>query len=298
MPMKKLLLFLLLFGAAFANTFKTSDGSCLYYCVKGEGNPLIVVHGGPGLSQKYLSELEALSDTVQVIFYDQRGSGLSEGPIDEEHIYLERFVEDLEELRSHLGLEKISILGHSWGGYLAMNYAIAHPESVDRLILLNSMTATFPELLTFLEEYERRTGPFQIAIDEITHSASYAAGDSEAVAKHFRIVYRTYCKNPADAERLDLISLPQSNLNGIKTSEIMIKSCLLNPFDLREELKKLPCKTLIVHGDFDPIPLDAARTIKNSIPDSTLHVIENCGHFPHVEKPDETFLSLKQFLIP
>lgn len=271
---------------------------CHLFCrILGEGKPLVVLHGGPGLSQDYLEpQLYELAKHNLVIFYDQRGCGASTGEINEESITLQNYVEDLENVRKAFGFEKISLLGHSWGGFLAMNYAIAHPEAIEKLILSNSVPATFPDFLLFVAEWTRRLNPYMLEMAEIHQSPGYAKGDPEVMEHLYRIIFRTYCYNPESADDLNLRLSPKAAINGSKIHEIFAETVFMHPFDLTEGLKELTCPTLVIHGDTDSIPLLTAQHIHESIPHSEFVLIKNCGHFPYVEKPCCYFKHLNKFL--
>lgn len=112
--------------------------SKIFYQIFGEGTPIIITHGGPGLDQTYLQpQLLALAKNHQLIFYDQRGSGKSLGTkLDEDTINIHKFAEDLEKLRAHLKLKKFILMGHSWGGILSMQYAIKYQKNILSPLLL------------------------------------------------------------------------------------------------------------------------------------------------------------------
>ena len=96
---------------------------------EGSGEPAIVIHGGPLLDHGYLQPyLAPLGDELELIFYDQRLSGRSDGVVDSASVRLDTFVDDIEALREALGLERVHLIAHSWGGLLAMKYATAHPD--------------------------------------------------------------------------------------------------------------------------------------------------------------------------
>ena len=104
----------------------------------GEGEPLLVLHGGPGLFHDYLvPHFESLAADYQIIFYDQRGCGRTDFPKDTSTINIENYIEDLEAIRKHLKLEKLNLVGHSWGALLAMNYAKKYPKNLNRLVLIS-----------------------------------------------------------------------------------------------------------------------------------------------------------------
>ena len=107
------------------------------YEVVGEGDPVVVVHGGPGLDHTYLRPgLDILAGSHSLVYYDQRGTGRSEAVLDAESITLDTFVEDIESLRKTLGRDRLTLLGHSFGSLLVLGYALAHPDRTRGLILM------------------------------------------------------------------------------------------------------------------------------------------------------------------
>ena len=107
------------------------NGTELFVKTMGKGEPILIVHGGPGLSHDYyLPHLESLAQDHQLIFYDQRVSGASLMNVDSSSINLDAFIEDIEALRKKFGIRVINLMAHSFGGLIAMNYAIKYPEKV------------------------------------------------------------------------------------------------------------------------------------------------------------------------
>jgi proline iminopeptidase len=277
--------------------FVETNHAKLFCQVMGRGVPIIVLHGGAGLSQDYLlPQMSKLAEDHLVIFYDQRGGGRSEDGNGSAYLRLDVFVEDLEAIRKEFGLKKVCILAHSWGGFLGMQYAISHPESVDKLILMNSMPASSEDFALFVKEFCRRTAPFQKELEKLKNSHEFAVGDPHTVESYLKILFRTYCRNAQKADELHLRASPQANRNWVKTGEIFEQTLCSNPFDLRNDLKKLSCRTLIIHGDQDVVPVSTAENIHKNIPNSQLVVMKDCGHFPYVEKPEEFFRLLNTFL--
>jgi len=277
--------------------FVESGTAKLFCTVAGEGSPLIILHGGPGLSQDYLlTSLTRLAQTNRVIFFDQRGCGKSEGVVDAESIKIEHFIEDIEAVRKAFGCKKVSLIGHSWGGHLAMLYAVSHPDCIDKLVLMNSTAATSSDFALFIKEWSRRLASQMNELQALKESDAYKRGDPETVSQYFKIMFRSYCFHEEDADKLNLIMPAMASINGNKTYEFLKQSYLVKPFDLTDDLKKLSCKTLIIHGDYDPIPLQTAKHVQESIAGSKLVVIEQCGHFPYVEQPAQFFKHLLAFL--
>ncbi|HWQ84893.1 MAG TPA: alpha/beta fold hydrolase, partial [Anaerolineales bacterium] len=109
----------------------------LYVKVTGHGEPLLLIHGGPGLDHTSLLPLAPLADRYTLIFYDQRCNGRSVGP-DVASMTWENLTADAEALREILGFDRWAVLGHSFGGHVALEYALRHPESISRLILMDT----------------------------------------------------------------------------------------------------------------------------------------------------------------
>lgn len=270
----------------------------LFCKIIGSGDPLIVIHGGAGyITHDYLlPHMEPIADNNLVVFYDQRGLGRSTGEIIPEQVNIKTFIEDIDAIRSFLGAKKISLLGHSWGGFLAMHYAISYPESIDKLILLSSQPASFKDLGLFFTELEKRIAPYQEELKRIESSESFAAGDPQTVENHLKIFFRTYMHSPENVGKLNLWKSRNAALNGFKVWKIFEEHVFMKPHDLTDHLSTLRCKTLIIHGDSDPIPFSTAENHKAAIPSSKLIKIRQCGHFPFVEQPDEVFKAIKDFL--
>lgn len=269
----------------------------LFCRIYGKGKPILVIHGGPGLSQDYLlPQMSRLAKNNLVIFYDQRACGRSTVNITSAKINLETYLNDIEAIRKHFAIKKISILGHSWGGFLGMNYAIAHPEAIDKLILANSAPASFEEYQLFAHEYAKRISPIQKELSIIENSSNFLKRDPEAMQKYLQLVFSTYCYDPEKVNLLNLTMSTKASVNFMKVNEIFNQNLLSKPFNLHENLKKLNIPTLIVIGDTDVIPMSTSESIHKSIRDSKLVVIKDCGHFPYVEQHDIFFQTIEDFL--
>lgn len=270
----------------------------IFYRAIGKGKPLIVLHGGPGLTQNYLlPQLYKLAEDNFVIFYDQRGCGQSTGEINSGTINIETFVADLDAIREALNFNTVSILGHSWGGFLAMQYAIAHPDHVEKLILSNSLPASSEEITLFCQEWTRRMSPYQKELEAIHQTLEFAEGNPAIMEKMYRIIFKTYCYNPNSADLLSLYMSPTASINGAKVYENFRLNIFEKSFNLHESLKSLQIPTLVLHGDTDPIPPVTAQKIHESIENSEYVLMKDCGHFPYVEDQDMYFKQLKTFLI-
>src|SRR5207244_7785675 len=151
-----------------------------------------ILHGGPGFTQGYLlPQMTQLADNHFCIFYDQRACGASTGEITDSTMQIDPFVADIEAIRAHFGYKKMTVIGHSWGGFLAMHYALQHPEAVTNLVLLNSCPASSDEYALFIQEWSRRMQPYMQELAAIKETAQFQAGDPDTVELYYRLLLRT-----------------------------------------------------------------------------------------------------------
>lgn len=274
------------------------DGK-VFYRKFGNGIPLIVLHGGPGLSQDYLlPQLYKLSENNLVVFYDQRGSGRSlETKLDEKHINIDQFVEDLETLRTSLGFDKFILMGHSWGGLLAMQYAVDHQENLIGLILLNTAPADYKGQKAFIDEFGLRTKNIHNDIKPFFSYEDFKGLNATQISDLYRKLFSVYVYKPDDVKKLSLNFDVASAQSGFKVMEEMSKTYWLQPnVNLFPSLKKLVVPTFILHGKQDIVPAWTAQEIKDAIPQSEIVVLDHCDHFPYIEQPSQFFIELNKFL--
>lgn len=276
-----------------------SEGE-LYYRTYGSGEPIIVLHGGPGLNHSYfLPGMAELAKNYQVTFYDQRGSGKSHNfEIISRTITLHHFIEDLEALRKNLGYQKFILVGHSWGGLLAMSYALKYPKNLKSLILIGSIAPHKIGHDITRSEYKRKTALLGDKIQKLEKNPRFYQGDPALVSGYFKLLFTVYCHKPEDAQKLSFDLTPKSALQGFQVHSLFNKEFFSKNFDLREGLKKLDVPTLVIHGKSDLIPVSIAEEIAQSIPDAKLVLMDECGHFPYLEKPEEFFKIIRGFLKP
>lgn len=277
-------------------TFVKADGAQIFCRVFGKGDPIIVIHGGPGLSQDYLlPQMARLAKDHLVIFYDQRGCGRSTGEINADTMQIKIFLNDLEAIKKSFGFKKVTILGHSWGGLLAMQYANGYPESIHKLILLNSVPASSEEHAQFGQEWIKRMAPYQDELKAIKETPQFVNGDPATVEKYNRIVFRQYCCNPKNADFLNLCMSQKAAVDGAKVLALFKQNFFSKTYNFYYQLKQINIPTLIIHGDCDPVPPSSAQNIHESIKGSKYILIKDCGHFPYVEAPEELFNYLNDF---
>ena len=273
-----------------------TGGARLYYREIGEGAPIIVVHGGPDFDHSYLlPEMDHLAGSFRLIYYDQRGRGRSAAGVQPEDVSIRSEMEDLDNLRRHLGLGSVAVLGHSWGGLLAMEYAIRHPDRVSHLILMNTAPASSDDYLRFRQEVLRTRPPGDVErMQSISSSAEYQRGDLNAETEYYRIHFSVTLRQPQQLEQL--VGRLRSNFTeqqGVLTARAIeerldAETLSSADYDLIPELRGLDIPCLVLHGELDFVPTDVAARIAQAIPGARLCVLAGCGHFAYLERPDET----------
>ena len=274
------------------------DGKVFYQSF-GLGEPIVVLHGGPGLDQTYLlPQMLELAKDHRVIFYDQRGSGKSlETPIDDSHINIEQFTDDVEAVRRELGLEHFVLMGHSWGGLLAMNYAAKYPDHLTKLVLLTPAPATLAGQQGFMDEYAKRTASMTGELAPLSNEEAFQKLNEKEIEALYRKLFRFYFYNSKDADSLTLTFDVPSARSGFKVKELLLQHCWLHDAcAIVSKLHTIHTPTLMIFGDVDLIPLSSGKEMNEAISGSTMLVIKGCGHFPYIEKPKEMFDAIRAFL--
>ena len=269
----------------------------------GAGLPIIVVHGGPDFGHEYLlPEMDRLADAFRVVYYDQRGRGRSfsgRQPID---VTMASEVGDLDLVRESFGFQSVAVLGHSWGGLLALEYALAHPDRVSHLILMNCAPASHEDVMVLRDELARRRSPAQSArMDELSCDPRFQAGDVALEAEYYRLHYGTTLR---DVDLLDAVIRrlrPAFTRQGIVTARqiearLYEETWTRDDYDLIPALAQLDIPTLIIHGDDDFVPIPVVGRIAAAIPGALMAVLPDCGHFAYLEQPDRTCATITSFL--
>jgi proline iminopeptidase len=274
----------------------------LYYREIGQGQPIIVLHGGPDFDHSYLlPDLDRLSDSFRLVYYDQRGRGKSADNVQPEDVTIQSEFEDLEGLREYFRLESVAVLGHSWGGVLAMEYAIRHPDRVSHLILMNTAPASHDDLMLFRQDRRKRDADDIEKLKALRTTAKYQEGDHETDADYYRIHFRATVRQPELLERVvKSLRLNVTKEGIVKAREIEERlyneTWLLSEYDLIPKLKRLSIPALIIHGDYDFIPIECAVHIAQAIPGARFVLLRECGHFSYIERPDEVRKEITDFL--
>jgi proline iminopeptidase len=283
-------------GAPPEEGFVEVDGARLFYRAIGEGETIVVVHGGPGLDHTYLLPgMARLAETHRVIFYDQRALGRSSGETAAPGVSFDGYVEDLDRLREALGIEAMNLLGHSWGAFLATGYALRHPENLASLILVSPVEPGRRYLARAAQNQRaRQTTRDSALLDSLMSTPAVQNREPGAINAVFRVSFRSTFSDPTRAEDL-VVDFPERTIaNGSQVASLVMGP--LGDYDLWGQLGGITAPTLVVHGDRDPIPADMARAMADSLVNAEFVLLEEAGHFPFVERPDVLFPSIERFL--
>jgi len=263
----------------------------LYYREVGEGPPIVVLHGGPDFDHRYLlPDLDRLSDSYRLIYYDQRGRGLSGDGVQPEDVTMASEVEDLEQVRAYFRLESVAILGHSFGTVLALEYAIRHPDRVSRLILMNPAPASRDDFLLFRRERRRRWPADVEELKVLGSAVAYRDADPDAVAAYYRVHFRSAIRRPEHLERVvESLRASFTRVGILRARRIedrlVDETWSVDGYDLLPALAALRSPALVIQGDGDIIPGECASHIAQAILNARLVTLAGCGHFSYLECP-------------
>ncbi|MGH3756546.1 alpha/beta fold hydrolase [Actinophytocola sp.] len=274
----------------------TDDGRRLWAVTVGPadtgGEPLLVCHGGPGLWDMFGDAAAMLSDRLRVIRWDQRGCGRSErrGPYS-----MARTAADLDAVRAHFGLERVAVLGHSWGAQLALRYALDNPDRVSKLVYVSGVGLGFD----WHDDYERnlaaRLGPDLARLTERSGRERTVDEDRELAIVRWSADFVDPEIARAHAERM---ATPWLEVNYECNATINAEDRRTwRAEELVEACRKLTVPTLIVDGERDIRPRWAVDSLEEALP-SVTRVTLPAGHLPWLEAPAEFRSALLSFLRP
>lgn len=284
----------------------TPDGVHLFFKVVGSGaETLVAVHGGPGNSLTSIeSDLEPLARNRRVIYYDQRGNGRSDLIRDGEKLSISKHIADLEAIRAHFKLEKMTLLGNSWGGLLIGFYAAAHPERVERLIFHCPASPTLALRLEMDREVQRRINRLYNE-EQRNRLATVAdrqtwltATDPRAVCREmFQMVLAVYVFKPESMKLFkgDLCSGSEDAVRNQRLVNHQIWQAL-GSWNLLSSLGAVKAPVLVIHGAADVIPIKSSQAWASAMPNARLLVINGSGHIPQIEQPEIFFKAVETFL--
>ena len=252
----------------------------VFYETIGEGPPIVVLHGGLGLDHGYLRPwLDRLSDRAELVYYDQRGNGRSPRPASFEGIGHDTWVNDVDALRARLGHEQIVLLAHSYGAFIAQEYALAHGDRLRGLILCSTVPVIDHKDVMMANARARAT-PEQLETLIKAFSEPFATDD--AFARTWERILPVYF-HQYDPE------IGRAIVEVTRFCAAAYNQCTercLPHFDVLARLPEIRTPTLLLAGRHDWItpPREGAERMHAALPNSQLFVFERSGHFPFIEE--------------
>jgi proline-specific peptidase len=268
------------------------EGGQVAYRVFGTGSrALLCLHGGPGCPSPYLDSIADLaSDDLRIVFYDQLGCGDSEAPDDPSLWTIERFVREVEQVRSALDLGRIDLLGHSFGGMLAQEWALAHPAEL-RTLILSSTTCSVALLR---EELGRLLETMPVPQRDALLAGAAAPGHRQAFEEFSR---RHLCRIPyPEPVRRALDSFSEPVYATLWGPDAFTIEGALSEWDVCERLGEIRAATLITVGGYDEVTPVCAERIRTRISGSELVVFPSSAHFAHWEERGAFMACMRGFL--
>ena len=280
--------------------FVDAHGVLIYYLSLGSGSPLMVVHGGPGADHTYfLPYLLPLARKHRLIFIDERGSGRSQRLQDASQYTVENMVEDVEDVRVALGLGKISLLGHSYGGVLAQAYALKYQANLSHLIL-NSTFPSTKQMNEVLAHEKAQMPPDKLKrLNELEAAGLFGKGEAWEHGR-YPVEYAGLAWGPGYfpflyGARPDPTYDPQGQETGTswelyrtmwgEHGEFVIDGNLKS-VEYVDRLATLKVPTLVMAGDHDECDPSLSREMHEKIAGSELVILPNSGHMNFVDQPD------------
>lgn len=277
------------------------NGVQLYYRMFGTGpDTLVVLHGGPGFNMEYLAaDFEPLGKSHVVLLYDQRGTGRSTLVTDSVALTGDRFADDLEAVRRHFRLERLNLLGHSWGAGVAALYAQHHPDRIGRLFIVDAIPARHTELVQAFQKLDQNRDPLiRQRMQELRAARLRNPGDAATCRAYYILWFTPFFSDSALMHRSkgDFCAGSPASLTNKVRSVDRYTAASLGEWDWRPILRAVQAPALVIHGSKDPLPVATARVWAAALPKARLVVLPGRGHFPYVEAPAEFFAIVDAFL--
>ena len=268
-------------------------GASLYVKTIGHGYPLLLMHGGPSLDHTSLLPLEPLADQFTLIFYDHRCNGRSEGA-DVSSMTWENLTADADALRQELGFDKWAVLGHSFGGNVALEYALRYGQNLSHLVLMNTggdqrwVRKNAPELLA-----KRGFSASAVEAARRFYSGQVTPESYQRTVMKFMTGY-FYHFNPLTTA-LGMLKGPQT----VYRPEALIQGYgqLLDGWTVMDRLSEIHTPALVLAGRYCFLfPPEHQAILADRLPHAKLELIERAGHNPQMEQPAETLRAIREFL--
>lgn len=274
----------------------TPDGR-LWYQSAGTGEPLLLLHGGPGGSSTYLEALMQLANAgYRVVRYDQLGCGRSDRPDDPSLWTAERFAREVDLVRSALQFERMHLLGQSWGSFLALQYMLDYPRHLQTVTLYSGTASA-------MQCYEG----MQMLIEQLPAEHRESFRRHEAAGEYEDPEYQETIRLLMNRHVCRLNPWPSELVKSQEEAGTQVYNTMWGPneftltgnlrtWDQRDRLGEIDLPTLILCGRYDEVIPSCSETMQRGIRNARLHIFEHSSHLSHMEEPDEFFPLLIGFL--
>ncbi len=265
----------------------------------GEGSEvLFLLNGGPGLPCNYLREplLRMVDAGYRVVTYDQLGCGASDKPRDKGLWTIARYAEEVERVRNALELPRVHLLGHSWGGWLGIEYAVTHPEALKSLVLSNTC-GDMPHLIQELNRLREALGSETVAMMQ-RHEAEGTLEHAEYKAAVTILNYRHVLRLPdwPDPVKRSLADWNMDVYGTMQGPNEFLYTGNLKDWNRLAEMRSIAIACLVLVGQHDELPPSCAMRMHQAVPGSEIKVFPNSSHMPFYEEPEPYFATLTDFL--
>lgn len=260
------------------------------------GAPLLCLHGGPGSTHLGFEALDALADERDVVVYDQLGCGKSSQPSDPSLWTVELYVAEVAAVRDALGLDRVHLLGHSWGGMLALEVALTQPDGLERLVL----SSTLSSAQLWASEAQRLRAELLADVRAVleAHEAAGTVDDPAYEAAVRAYLARHLCRLdpwPEVVEELLRVTRDEVYTTMWGPNE-MIPTGTLADWDVTPRLGEICVPTLVLCGRHDEATPHQAEVIAGGIPGASIVVFEESAHMTLVEEPERYVAVVRDFL--
>ena len=268
-------------------SFESADGTEIFYEDIGEGETIVLLSGGPGLNSSYLKDLYSeLQNKYRCIVLHQRGTGESLlKNVNENTVNVSRYIEDINGLYSELGKEKLTLVGHSWGGMLSFSYAANQPDKVKKIILLNTGGITDNFFKWFGSNLSMRLYPEDLKLREV---------QIENKRSSLTAIWPGYFYSRESALKtrpaLDYKFNNQLGINPLAAGDWAKRKD-----DRVQKLNSFKAPVFLITGRQDPVGESVVYEVKDILPQTNYFFIEECGHFPWLEGEEQAKLFYQLF---
>jgi len=261
-----------------------------------EGVPLVCVHGGPGFTSHYLEPIFALSDSSPIITYDQAGCGRSRREGARKIFSVDGFIDELEDVRRELGLEKMCLLGHSFGGLIVGEYALRYPERVERIIF----ACVSIDIPRWIEDGRRLVGSLSLMQRMLLREGERSGTTSSpeyltALSAYYRKHIYGCDEIPPEVRRSEAEADAQTYQIVWGTNELVVDG-MVKDYNLAPRLSSLRCPCLFMCGRNDEATPEAHEYFASLVPGAVLHVFEKSAHHPFATEGKESIHVIREFV--